>query len=192
MLNVRNVLLSAVTMTGLFFASFSIAAPLDLDTLSQDHNANTTAVHDALLADQRPVKVALDACKDKAAGSECSFKGKQGREVQGVCETKRKQNICVPKQHIARRDVCTGKKNGDSCSFKGRSGKTITGTCQVRGNKAACVSDAAKNAAKNIMKACQDKKAGDSCSFKGRNDKTVNGKCVAHRKAMTCKPEKGK
>jgi hypothetical protein len=36
---------------------------------------------------RRPPKEAMAACEGKTAGTECSFKGKEGEDVKGTCFT---------------------------------------------------------------------------------------------------------
>ena len=49
-----------------------------------------------------PPAVALDACSESAEQDACSFEGRNGDQLTGICEVKREQLACVPEGHRER------------------------------------------------------------------------------------------
>ncbi len=62
----------------------------------------------------RPPEVALDACSNADKADPCSFEGRRGKALNGICEDIRGELACVPEGHRRGRHGERGDEDGPS------------------------------------------------------------------------------
>lgn len=153
-----------------------------------------------------PPEQALQACADQAANSQCTFEGRRGQNVEGMCIARRNGEGLVcrrppPEQAV---QACANQSAEATCSFEGRRGQSVEGMCKASRHSEGLVCRPNRGRhhhgrrghrpgpPEQAITACANQSANATCSFEGRRGQSVEGMCIErrHGDGLVCRPER--